>query len=71
MDVLLRVIAIVIEVLLLTAIIYVLLTGVWLTIFDLGIGPKYKKVITTVLVVAGCILVVFFITHLTAFYPTI
>lgn len=71
MDVLLRVVAIVIEVLILTAIIYVLLTGAWLTIFDLGIGSKYKKVIATVLVLVGCIVVVFFIAHLTAFYPTI
>lgn len=71
MDVLPRVVAIVIEVLILTAIIYVLLTGAWLTIFDLGIGSKYKKVIATVLVLVGCIVVVFFIAHLTAFYPTI
>ena len=71
MDVLLRVIAIVIEVVILVAIICSLLAGVWLTIFDLGIGPKYKKVITMALVVAGCIVVVFFIAHLTAFYPTI
>ena len=71
MDVLLRAIAISIEVLLLASIVYVLLTGVRLTIFDLGLRPTYKKVVGMVLVMAGGILVVFFIAHLTAFYPTI
>lgn len=71
MDVLLRAIAIFVEVLILAAIIYCLLTGARLTIFDLGLGPKYKKVVTMALVVAGCIVVVFFIAHLTSFYPTI
>jgi len=71
MDILIRTIAIFIEVSILVAIMYCLLTGAWLTIFDLGLGPKYKKVVTMVLVVAGCIVVVFFIAHLTSFYPTI
>jgi len=71
MDVLLRTIAIFIEVLILAVIIYCLLTGARLTIFDLGLGPKYKNVVTMALVVAGCIVVVFFIAHLTSFYPTI
>ena len=71
MDILFRTIAILIEVVILAAIIYCLLTGVWLTIFDLRLGPKYKKVVTMALVVAGCIAVVFFIAHLTSFYPTI
>ncbi len=71
MDVLLRAIAIFIEVVILAAIIYALAAGVRLTVFDLGLGPKYKKVVTMALVVAGCIVVVFFIAHLTSFYPTI
>ncbi len=71
MDILLRTIAIFIEVAILVSIIYVLLSGVRLTVFDLGLGPKYKKVITMALVLAGCIVVVFFIAHLTLFYPTI
>ena len=71
MDILLRTIAILIEVVILAAIIYCLLTGVRLTIFDLGLGPKYKRVITMALIVAGCIVAVFFIAHLTAFYPAI
>ena len=71
MDVLLRVIAIFIEVVILASIMYALLTGVRLTLFDLGIRPKYTRVVAMVLVVAGCIVVVFFIAHLTTFYPTV
>ncbi len=71
MDVLLRTIAIFIEVLILVSIIYCLLTGVWLTAFDLGLVPKYKRVVAMALMLVGCIVVVFFIAHLTSFYPTI
>lgn len=71
MEVLLRAVAILVEVVILAAIIYCLLTGARLTLFDLGLGPKYKKVVTMALVVAGFIVVVFFIAHLTSFYPTI
>ena len=71
MDVLLRAIAILIEVLILAAVIYVLLTGARLTLFDLGLAPKYKKVVAMVLVLTGCMAVVFFIAHLISFYPAI
>ena len=69
MDLLLRVIAIFIEVVILASILGALLIGVRLIIFDLGIGSKYTKMITMVLVMVGCIIVVFFIAHLTTFYP--
>ncbi len=71
MDILLRAVAIFVEVLILAAIFYSLLFGVWLTLFDLGLGPKYKRMVTTVLIVAGSIVLVFLIAHLTAFYPAI
>ncbi len=71
MDMLLRIIAIIVEVAILAAIIYVLLTGVRLILFDLGIGPKYKKIITMAIILVSCMVVVFFIAHLTAFYPAI
>ena len=71
MDILLRTIAITVEVAILASIIYCLLRGVWLTIFDLGIGAGYKKIVTVALTVAGVLIVVFFISHLTSFYPTI
>ena len=71
MDVLLRTIAIFIEVLLLASIMYVLLAGARLTIFDLGLGSRYQKVVALVLVMVGSMVVIFFIAHLTAFYPDI
>ncbi len=71
MDILLRAIAIFIEVAILASIIYALLTGVWLTVFDLGLGTKYKKVVAMALILAGCIVVAFLIVHLTSFYPAI
>lgn len=71
MDVLLRVIAISIEVIILTVLLGCLLYGVWLTIFDLGLGGKYKKAIAVVLVMVSCLVLVFLIAHLTTFYPAI
>ncbi len=71
MDVVLRTVAILIEVVLLAAIIYSMLNGARLTVFDMGVGPKYNKMVTTALMVIGVIIVVFFIAHLTTFYPTI
>ncbi len=71
MDILFRTIAIIIEVVILTAIAYAVLNGVRLAIFDLGVGPKYSKAVTMALLAVGVIIVVFFIAHLTTFYPTI
>ena len=71
MDIFLRTIAIFIEVMLLAAIAYVVLNGVRLIIFDLGTALKYKKAIAMALIAVGCIVVVFFIAHLTTFYPTL
>lgn len=71
MDIVIRVIAIFIEVVLLAAIIYSMLNGARLTIFDMGVGPKYNRMVTTALMVIGVIIVVFFIAHLTTFYPAI
>ena len=71
MDVFLRVIAILIEVIILAALAGCLLYGVWLILFDLGLGEKYKKAIAMVMVMVVCVVVVFLIAHLTAFYPAI
>ncbi|MFC1938047.1 hypothetical protein ACFLVS_00430 [Chloroflexota bacterium] len=71
MDIFLRIIAIIIEVLILATIAYSVLNGVRLTAFDLGIGPKYSKAIAMVLLAVGFIVLIFFIAHLTAFYPVI
>ena len=71
MDVFLRAIAIFIEEILLAGLLACVLVGVWLTLFDLGIKPKYKKAIAMALVAIGGIVMVFFITHLTTFYPPV
>ena len=71
MDILLRTIAIIMEVVILVAIAYSVLNGVRLTAFDLGIGPKYSKAIAMMLLAVGFIIVIFFIAHLTAFYPAV
>ena len=71
MDILVRTFAIIIEVVLLVAITYSVLIGVRLTAFDLGVGPKYSKAVAMMLLAIGVIIVVFFIAHLTTFYPAI
>ena len=69
MDILLRTIAIIIEVLILAAIAYAVFNGVRLAALDLGIKPKYNKSIVMTLCAAGAIVLIFFIAHLTTFYP--
>jgi ABC-type uncharacterized transport system involved in gliding motility auxiliary subunit len=71
MDIFLRTVAIFIEVLFLAGIMLSLLLGVKLILFDLGVGLKYKKMITLALLTVGVIAMVFFISHLTTFYPTV
>ncbi len=71
MDIVLRTIAIFLEVILLAAIAYSVLQGVRLIISDLGVGSRYNKVLTMFLIVVGIMVVIFFIAHLTSFYPTI
>ncbi len=66
-----RAIAIAVEFLILATIIFSLLWAVRLTLFDLLLGPRYKAVITMLLVAAGVVSVVFFIAHLTSFYPSL
>ena len=69
MDIFLRAVAILVEVVILAAVMYALLRGVKLIVFDLGLGDKYKKIITMALITVGGISVIFFIAHLTSFYP--
>ena len=69
MDGLLRGIGIFLEWLMLSAIIYFMLNGVKLMLADLGLRQKYMKGLTMALIAVGSLLIVFFIAHLTAFYP--
>jgi succinate dehydrogenase/fumarate reductase cytochrome b subunit len=71
MDIFLRTIAIIIEVLILGAITYAVLNGVRLTASDLGIGPKYGRAVILALLAVGFIIVIFFIANLTSLYPAV
>ncbi len=71
MDILLRSIAVLIEILILMAMFYFILSGVRLVLFDFGITQKYSRVITMVFIAVGCVITVFLISHLTTFYPSI
>ncbi len=71
MGVVVRAVAIFVEVLILAAVILSLLWAVRLILFDLWLGPKYKSIATMLLVTIGVVVVVFFVAHLTAFYPSL
>ncbi len=64
-----RVIGIFVEVLVLIGVIYSLLFGVRMVIFDIGLEPKYDRFVKWVLILVGSLISVFFIAHLTLFYP--
>jgi len=70
-DTLLRAIAIFVEVLILSTVTFCLLFGVRIVLFDLGLRAKYKSMVNVALGAVAIIAVVFFIVHLTAFYPTV
>ena len=71
MDVFPRLLAIIIEVLLLGVIAYAVLNGVRLTVLDLGLGAKYGRAVSMALILVGAIILMFFIVHLTTFYPSV
>lgn len=64
-----RVIAIVVELAVLTAVFYSLFAGMTCEVFDCGLNQKYHKFIKLVMMIMGCLLLVFLIAHLIAFYP--
>lgn len=64
-----RAIAIVIEVLILMGVIYCLFLAARLTILDVGFDSKYDRFVRWVLGIVGAVVSVFFIAHLTLFYP--
>jgi Pyruvate/2-oxoacid:ferredoxin oxidoreductase delta subunit len=71
MDAFLRVIAVIIEVVILGAVFYFMIGGVRLILFDLGVRKQYSKAITVLLIAVGCLVTVFLISHLSTFYPSI
>jgi hypothetical protein len=70
MDQALRVIAVFLEVMVITGLVYCALSAVRLALFDFGINIKFNKPVAMLLAAAGILLVVFFVNHLTVFYPT-
>jgi succinate dehydrogenase/fumarate reductase cytochrome b subunit len=66
-----RAVAVFIEIVILIIMFYFILNGVRLLLFDLGLKQKYSRIISMVLIAAGCIITVFLISHLTAFYPPV
>ena len=71
MDIFLRIIAIVIEVLILLVIYYALARAFKLIIIDFGVKEKYNTIINVALVTVGTIFIAFCIAHLTTFYPPV
>ena len=71
MDVLLRTIAIIIEVLIIGAVFYHILAGVRILLLEVGVKAKHSKIITLVLLAVGTLLGTFFVSHLVTFYPTV
>jgi len=69
METYLRPVAILVELTILMAAIYSLFAGVKFTLLDLGLNEKYRSFIRWVLVIMGCLALVFFVAHLIAFYP--
>jgi len=64
-----RVIAICIEVLILITMLFSILLGVGLLLFDIGLHPRYNRFIKWTLVLVGSLVSAFFVAHLALFYP--
>ena len=71
MDIFLRTIAIIIEVLILVALYCSVAWGFKLIIYDLGLKTKYAKIVNLALITVGIIFVAFCAAHLTTFYPLV
>ncbi len=64
-----RAMAIGFELILLMAFLYSFLLGFKLTLFDLGLNPKYKRFVRISLMIIGGMILSFLIAHLITFYP--
>jgi hypothetical protein len=71
MDISFRPIAIIVELIIFMAIIYSLFAGVQFALLDLGLNKKYQKFITWVMMIMGCLVLVFLVAHLITFYPRV
>ena len=64
-----RTISVILELAILMAAIYSLFAGVKFAIFDFGLDQKYSQFIKLVMMILGCVALVFFAAHLITFYP--
>ena len=71
MDIFLRIIAIVIEMLILGALFFAVAWGFKLIIADFGVKAKYNIIINLALITVGIIFIAFCVAHLTTFYPPV
>ncbi len=69
MESLTRAMAIGFELILLMAFLTSFLLGFKLTLFDLGLNPKYKRFVRVSLMIIGGMILSFLIAHLITFYP--
>jgi hypothetical protein len=67
--IMLRVIDIFIELALLMIIVYSFLEAVKTAIYDFGLNQKYRKFIESIVIIFSSLALVFFASHLIAFYP--
>ena len=71
MDAFLRIVAIIIELLVLGAVFYHIFGGIYFMLFDIGVKQKYSKIVVLSLLVGGTLLAVFLVSHLITFYPAV
>jgi hypothetical protein len=71
METFFRPIAILVELALLTGILYSLFVGLKLAMADFGLNKKYQPFLRWVLMIVGSLVWVFFAAHLITFYPRI
>ena len=65
-----RTIAVIVEVAILFGVFFAMLNGVRLILMDMVIGPEYDKMVKIGFGTVEVIILVFLISHLTAFYPS-
>lgn len=69
METFVRALAIIVELTILMTVIYSILVGIKFAIFDFGLDQKYYKFTKLVMMIMGCLALIFFIAHLIVFYP--
>jgi len=66
-----RGLAIILEVAVLTGLIYSIVNGARYALFDYGLDEKYSDFIMLMVVIVVCIALTFFAAHLITFYPRV